>query len=127
MTRTIKYHVYTYLDTTIVALVRNEHKHCKTIVDAGFHFNVSSLVQAIGRLRPNQRGSRSVVKVFCSSFRKIHLDNAKQEEVVRFNELCAAGCLDDQVTDEYKKIFSPCGLQKLLTKKERCYLAQLSM
>jgi hypothetical protein len=117
---------YDVLISTVVALVGNENRHCKTIIVGGFLFNVSSLVQAIGRLRPEQRGPSSVVKVFRSSIQgKVRQDSFEKGKE-SFDELLEVGCLKDDSRDYFLDLCSPVGLQQVLLMKEGCYLQKLS-
>lgn len=117
---------YDVLVSTVVALVGNENKMCKTIIVGGFLFNVSSLVQAIGRLRPNQRGKGSSVVVFRSALYKKLRDEAKVTEKDAFDELVRATCLVESSREDYSRVFSPVGLQMILSLKTGCYLQSLS-
>jgi hypothetical protein len=114
------------LVSTVVALVGNENKLCKTIVVAGFLFNVSSLVQAIGRLRPEQRGPTSKVHVFRYPIRSQHRLDAKLQSQQLFSEIVAAGCLTNDSRQLFESLFTPVGLQQVLSLKEGCYLQHLS-
>ena len=114
------------LVSTVVALVGNENKLCKTIVVAGFLFNVSSLVQAIGRLRPEQRGPTSKVQVFRFPFRKQNRKDAKLQSQVLYSEILEAGCLREDSREQFELLFTPVGLQQVLSLKQGCYLQFLS-
>ena len=117
---------YDVLVSTVVALVGNENKECKTIVVAGFLFNVSSLVQAIGRLRPEQRGATSKVHVFRFPFRSGNRRDAKLQSEQLFDEIVQAGCLTEASRDLFVSLFTPVGLQEILLSKDGCYLQHLS-
>jgi hypothetical protein len=93
----------------------------------GFLFNVSSLVQAIGRLRPTQRGAESKVQVFRYPFRSVDRLDASEKSTALFNEVCEVGCLNDVNKDLFMKIYAPIGLQEILSLREGCYLQALSM
>lgn len=112
--------------STIVALVGNDNSACKTILIAGFLFNVSSIIQAIGRLRPVQRGKNSIVKVFRQPIRSHHRRKAKETENTTFLELQEAGCLEANDFNHFSKIYSACGLLNFLSKTEGCFLQELS-
>lgn len=117
---------YDVLVSTVVALVGNENKMCKTIVVAGFLFNVSSLVQAIGRLRPEQRGPMSKVHVFRHPFRSLCRQDARQKSQQLFSEIVEVGCLTKSSRRLFQHLFTPVGLQEVLSVKEGCYLQHLS-
>ena len=114
------------LVSTVVALVGNDNKLCKSIVVAGFLFNVSSLVQAIGRLRPEQRGSTSTVRIFRFPIRSSHRFDAKQQSDLSFAEMVEAGCLVNDSRDLFTRLFTSVGLQEVLSLKQGCYLQSLS-
>jgi hypothetical protein len=117
---------YDVLVSTVVGLVGNENKFCKTIVVGGFLFNVSSLVQAIGRLRPTQRGAESKVQVFRFPFRSVDRVDASEKSSTLFSEMVEAGCLNELNKELFSRIYAPIGLQEVLSMKEGCYLQGLS-
>jgi hypothetical protein len=117
---------YDVLVSTVVALVGNENRLCQSIVVAGFLFNVSSLVQAIGRLRPGQRGPSSKVQVFRFPIRTANRQDARQQCSVLWSEILEAGCLNMNSRQQFANLFSPVGLQEVLSLKEGCYLQHLS-
>ena len=114
------------LVSTVVALVGNENKMCKSIVIAGFLFNVSSLVQAIGRLRPEQRGPTSTVLVFRHPIRSLSRQDARLKSQLAFSEILDAGCLTTDSRELFDNLFTPIGLQVVLSLKDGCYLQHLS-
>lgn len=114
------------LVSTSVALVGNENPKCKTVVIAGFLYNISSLVQAFGRLRPEQRGDDAVVSIFRTKLCKKDLDTAKETEENLFLELKAAGCVGDETRTLYRRLFSPVGLLWFFFSKQGCYLQTIS-
>lgn len=52
------------LISTTIALVGNENPRCYSVIVAGYLFNIMSVAQAIGRLRPAQRRSDGSIHVF---------------------------------------------------------------
>ena len=117
---------YDVLVSSVVALVGNENRLCKTIVVAGFLFNVSSMVQAIGRLRPEQRGPTSKVQVFRFPIRNADRQQAREQTQVLLSEILEVRCLSKESTQQFTNLFSPLGLQEVLLLKEGCYLQYLS-
>ena len=114
------------LVSTTVALVGNENSKCRTIVIAGVLHNVSSLVQAFGRLRPEQRGADSAVSIFHRPINKTVLEDTKKIVDTSFQEMKDAGCLDDSTKKDYGNIFSYRGLQEVLLLSNGCYLKKIS-
>ena len=117
---------YDVLVSTVVGLVGNENKFCKTIVVGGFLFNVSSLVQAIGRLRPSQRGTESKVQIFNFPTRPVDLADHAEKSATLFSEVCEAGCVEESTKDMFMKIFAPVGLHHVLSLRHGCFLQELS-
>ena len=115
------------LVSTIVALVGNENKQCRKIIVGGFLYNVSSLVQAMGRLRPEQRGPGSIVEVIRLPLQQTDTKVARETETNSFQELVSASCLNVNCKEDYSNNFSPVGLQKIQTMKQGCYLKTLSL
>ena len=114
------------LVSTTVALVGNENSKCRTIVIAGVLFDVSSLVQAFGRLRPEQRGVNSVVSIFHNPIEKKNAQYAITVLETRFRELKDAGCLDETMRKDFINIFSNLGLLRVLNTQQGCYLKRIS-
>jgi len=114
------------LVSTVVALVGNENKFCKTIVVGGFLFNVSSLVQAIGRLCPSQSGQDSIVKVFHTKFFSADCVTASETGGNLFREALEAGCVNDSDRDMFMAVYAPVGLQEVLLMRDGCYLQKHS-
>lgn len=114
------------LVSTVVGLVGNENKFCKTIIVGGFLFNVSSLVQAIGRLRPTQRGPDSKVQIFRFPFRSVDRVDASEKSDTLFGEVLDAGCVRATNKEVFMRVYSPIGLQEILSMKDGCYLQHLS-
>ena len=117
---------YDVLVSTVVALVGNENRLCKTIVVGVFLFNVSSIVQAIGRLRPEQRGPTTRVQVYHSVISSRDRYQATKLGEDQFTDLSESGCLKVDSKEQFFELFGPMGLQKILSLKEGCYLQQLS-
>jgi hypothetical protein len=108
--------------TVVAFLVGKENTRlCKTIVVGGFLFNVSSLVQAIGRLRPGQR-----VQVVCFPIRTANRQDAEQKCLVLLSEMLEAGCVTTDSRQQFASLFLHVGLQEVLSLKEGCYLQHLS-
>lgn len=114
------------LVSTTVALVGNENPKCKTIVIAGFLYDVSSIVQAFGRLRPEQRGDDSVVVIYRNRISEMNYEETKKDGEEAFQKLKAAGCLSDNERTVFGRIFSPFGLRQVLLLRKGCYLQTIS-
>ncbi len=114
------------LVSTIVALIGNENRRCKTIVIAGFLYNISNLVQAIGRLRPEQRGLDSIVQIFRLPLRTRDHDDAQTKSMQDFHAMRSENCLNNLPRDDYLLLFSSWGLHKFFKKNDCCYLQTLS-
>ena len=87
---------------------------------------MSSLVQAIGRLRPEQRGPNALVHVFRPMVRLDALRENKRLGELQYSNLVSMGILNTESEDFYWKLFSYNGLYDFLRKKTGCFLVELA-
>ena len=113
------------LVTTTVGLVGIENPKCQTIVVAGVLFNASSLVQAIGRLRPGQRGPDTSIRVFTTPIGDRHVEAALVESEKSWHEVRRQLELDNTVEAIFKDAFTTSGLLDVLKTTTECHLQLL--
>jgi superfamily II DNA helicase RecQ len=99
------------LISTIVALVGNENPKCKGIIVVGVIYNLASLVQAIGRLRPNQRGPNSKVTQVLFKYvieRTYNETNNydSQSSKEKLDQLFNAHVIEEKQTEQLKMLFN---------------------
>lgn len=64
------------LVTTTAGLVGNESKNARTIIVVGLIYNISNLLQAMGRLRPEQRDEYASLIQIVGKADKFHMDKS---------------------------------------------------
>lgn len=115
------------LVSTIVALVGNENPACKEIIVMGIVYNLSALVQAIGRLRSNQRGPSSrVLQVLLASERSSH-ERYINDSNTDLQQLIDAGVLSATDKDKFTGLFHYEKYLKFITTGGGCFIARLAV
>ena len=114
------------LISTTVALVGNENEKCRTIIIAGLLFNISSLTQAIGRLRPNQRGLDASVHVIWKEMSPTKLTDMKLEDAKKLQLLTEAGVLRSSDRELFLRLFGTHALYNFTRQSTGCFLQTLS-
>ena len=114
------------LVTTTVALVGNENERCRTIIVVGILFNASSVIQAIGRLRPKQRGDQTAVVLMRKKITSDDLTRWAEGDRNSFDVLLSSGVLAKTALQKsFDKAFGTMCLVQLLRKKTGCFLQGL--
>jgi superfamily II DNA helicase RecQ len=115
------------LVSSTVALVGNENPRCRCILIAGFLFDVSSIIQAIGRLRSIQRGPASKVMVLYNAMSNQNLAKHRQKQDDWFSTLIAKSMVVNSDELTIKSCFSMESLVRVLCQTKRCQLQELSL
>jgi len=89
------------LISTTLGLVGNECSNTQMVCIVGMMYNLPSIVQAIGRIRPMRRNDNSICSIFTQekNHDKIALD--KDEKANAFRELVACNILSDENSAMY--------------------------
>lgn len=115
------------LVSTTVALVGNENPACKEIIVMGIVYNLSALVQAMGRLRANQRGPSSrVVQVLVSSERSTHQELTDNSSA-SLQQLVDACVLSEDDKKHFRGLFHYENYLKLITTGGSCFLTRIAL
>lgn len=112
------------LFTTSIGVVGNENEAAGLICIVGLLHDLSSFLQAIGRLRPKQRGPNArVYQILLKE--DLHSNQTKSDECdFKRSELVQAGVLSEDEASTFDDIFHIDGYRALLN-GEGCYLRRL--
>jgi hypothetical protein len=117
------------LITTTVGLVGNENWKCKTVLIFKCIYSLANLIQAMGRLRPEQRGADSmiiqVVSKECTNRNSFYCSSIRRTQEDLFRQFMNNGLLRDTDDIAFKKWFHIDAYIKLLT-SNGCFLKTLS-
>ena len=114
------------LYTTSLGTVGNENDDLGGIIIVGLLFNLSTLVQIFGRLRPRQRGTHSKVYQLVSDWDlQLNAQVTSRADNIR-NDLKNAGHLHDDDESMYNDAFHIDGYKRFL-RSNGCYFTKLSV
>jgi superfamily II DNA helicase RecQ len=117
---------FNILVSTSSALVGNESSCCQAVFIVGYIFNLMSVVQAMGRLRPKQRKSSGCIEIFLNKMttdlRKTYFERDK----VAFNLLVAKGILAEEHLAAFRKVGSLCAFYRWAMNDPGCRVVALS-
>jgi superfamily II DNA helicase RecQ len=77
------------LISTTIGLVGNESKKCRHVVIVGYLFNLMSVVQAMGRLRTNQRLNGASISMILSRLSTKTVSECETQSRIEFKKLVA--------------------------------------
>ena len=91
------------LISTTIGLVGNESTKTQLVCITGLLYNIPSIVQSIGRIRPKQRNDDSLVRVFVPHTvnARLHLDKVNSEH--NFQQLCSTRIIAETNRSKYRK------------------------
>ena len=116
----------TVLVSTSIALVGNENPHCREIVVVGMIYNLAALIQAIGRLRKNQRGDDArVIQVLLPS-EDASLNRFSEESDINIQQLKNAGVMRAASLRLMSELFHYRNYHKLMS-EGGCTIKRLSL
>lgn len=115
------------LVSTTAAILGNENSRCRLIVVVGLIYSVTNLVQAIGRLRPEQRGSDARVMVFFRKESNESILEMRARAEARQLVLKSKKMIDENSAEQHKAAFSKESLYILLEDDSRCYLTRIRL
>lgn len=114
------------LVSTTVALVGNENHRCRHIIVCGLIYHLSNLVQAFGRLRPEQRGVDSFVTVVLRSRGEPTFEKQVTEDVRSQSLLLSASIIDEKSVGFVQNVYSAQTLNDILIDKSQCLIQSIS-
>jgi superfamily II DNA helicase RecQ len=110
------------LVSTTCALVGNESSRCRAVLICGNLYNLKSLVQAIGRLRPTQREG-GLVGIFLTRMEPYKMRENDEQLVQRLQH---RSLLDDRAKDSFMRVGTLTGLRDWASDVAGCRIASLS-
>jgi hypothetical protein len=114
------------LISSTCALVGNENKKCRHIIIVDRIYDLSNLLQAIGRLRKEQGGEDSCITHFLSSEEVDDETGTNKATTAKMKELANIGFSVDEIKHEAEQQLTPGGYNSLFT-KQGCLLKNLSL
>ncbi len=105
------------LISTTCALVGNENGKCRHIMIVDQIYDLSNLLQAMGRLRVEQGGQDSFVTQFLSEEEMENEAATMTATTKKINDLRNMGLEIDDVVDEVKMQLTPGGYSSLFKRK----------
>jgi superfamily II DNA helicase RecQ len=116
---------FSVLVSTTAALVGNENIACRLIVIVGLLYDVSQIVQAIGRLRKEQRDESAAVRLFYKVPGDSELDKWKDEHSRCFQSLRCKGMVSIECAKEFAMAFSRQAVFDWAKQTDICYIVKL--
>lgn len=113
------------LVSTSLAIVGNENSSCRHLIIGGYLFNLMSVVQAINRLRENQRSGGSSVRFLLPSLSPERLESLRKDDRLKFEALAERKLVPNNAA-LWKTFGSIDGLHGWLVEEEGCRIASLS-
>jgi superfamily II DNA helicase RecQ len=118
---------FNVLVSTSIALVGNENKKCHHVFVVGYLFNLMSVVQAIGRLRPLQRTGSATVQFWVNQWKNDRLERADEFNSSSYENLKARKLITDVDKSLFLQVASIRGLHKWLFLDQGCRLQNLAI
>lgn len=112
--------------STTCALVGNENSRCRFLFTAGYLFNLMCVVQAWGRLRPNQRTSFGRIEMLINNLKRDQLEQAKRNDKLQCDLLLGKGIVTQQTVEPYMAVGSQMGLYQWAVKDPGCRVVALT-
>lgn len=115
------------LISTTIGLVGNESYNTQLVCIVGFLYDLPSIVQAIGRIRPNRRKkdtSSCVIFTPTNNNRQLHLQ--KQDNKSKFDMLVGAGVLSSKHKEKYMTSMTTDAVSNWLLKDVGCRFVSLA-
>jgi hypothetical protein len=111
--------------STICGLVGNESSRCRNVLVAGYLFNLISIVQAIGRLRPSQRASNGSFEVLLHKMPERHLMQLRKVDDNLRKINLEKGLLTPEKVQRFNKVATFEGLHQWATADTGCRLVAM--
>jgi superfamily II DNA helicase RecQ len=112
------------LISTTIALVGNENSKCRHVVIVGYLYSMINVVQAMGRLRPNQREEGASIQIYLQSTTDKRLADWELQETRAFESLRDRKLIGDD-RDMFTKVATNRGLYNWLTQDVGCRIKNL--
>ena len=114
------------LITTTLGLVGNESSRTQMVCIVGMHYNLVSIIQSYGRIRPKRRSKNSKCLIFTSPNNYGRLKAAEAESTNTFNELVGNGIMNSANAEEYMRSMTMGAVNDWLFKDQGCRIVSLA-
>ena len=114
------------LITTTLGLVGNESSRTQMVCIVGMHYNLPSIVQSYGRIRPKRRTRNSQCLIFTSTNNYGRLRVAEIDSEHSLNELVGSGIVSSVNRSKYKRSMTMSSVNDWLFKDQGCRLVSLA-
>jgi superfamily II DNA helicase RecQ len=116
------------LVSTSSALVGNESSRCQAVFIVGYIFNLMSVVQAMGRLRPKQRKCTGRIEIFLNKMSQKRWARFVVHDKAVCKNLVAKGIVANtrEHLTAFKKVGTLCDIHHWATKDTGCRVVALS-
>ena len=114
------------LITTTLGLVGNESARTQLVCIVGLHYNLPSIVQAYGRIRPKRRTKHSQCAIYTLDNNQARLKVAKSENTNVMNQLIGCGIMSSANEEKYERSMTMAGVNDWLFKDQGCRIVSLA-
>lgn len=114
------------LISTTIGLVGNESTKTQMVCIVGLLYNIPSVIQSIGRIRPMRRNSSSICSIFTPVNNTVALERCNTDSKSRFEELVGANILSRELENKYFRSMTTSSVYDWLFNDKGCRLVSLS-
>ena len=113
------------LISTTVGLVGNESSKTQMVCIVGLLYNIPSIIQSMGRIRPRKRTSHSLCSIFTSDNNQWKIKESKDSSKAAFNELVGCKIISKDSMVRYFQSMTMASVHNWLFDDEGCRLVSL--
>ena len=114
------------LITTTLGLVGNENKKTQMICIVGLLYNLPSIVQAYGRIRPKERCKKSICSIYTLKKNNTRMAiEARNESMNTLDELVGSGIVSRKKESKYSNSMTTKSVHNWLFRDQGCRLVSL--
>jgi len=114
------------LVSTTLGLVGNESSRTQLVCIVGLLYNLPSIVQSLGRIRPIQRSNVSQCRIFTNTNNQSRIQIDKNDSTTAMNELIGSGILSSDHQKKYKRSMTCTAVNKWLFEDQGCRYVSLA-
>ena len=113
------------LISTTLGLVGNESSKTQMVCLVGLHYNLPSIIQSIGRIRPKTRTRYSLCSIFTSNDNVWRIQENKTLSRAAFRELVGCKIISEDCKDRYFKSMTMTSVNNWLFSDDGCRMVSL--
>lgn len=114
------------LVSTTLGLVGNESSKTQLVCIVGLLYDISSVVQSIGRIRPMRRINDSSCVIFTNEINSVRLRAAKEDSKIAYSELVGCKIIPSDMLIKYIRSMSMVGVNGWLFHDTGCRVVSLA-